>query len=457
MAKKKTNKEGETNLPEKYIKQPYPISELRGNFTLQQTHILVEMMDQLQERMEIRMKEGQTLLFKDEDFDDAGKIHIMIKFSDITSRSDYYGQIEELAKRMKQMYIKSEYKDEENNTVVRLQDFVYEVSYTKRGSKRNYIKFTFDKEQAERLFNMSKYSRYLKSVAKAAKNRYTVRLYWLMTSSRRFGKWSIKYSELRRIFGFDQYNNSTKRYEPILHSEFKLFKSAVLRVAEKEMKKLADEGISDCWFEFREVIAPEKLTEENADGIVNYDENRRKYLTLEFILHITEKGEIEEIRCEEVIETMDIDKRLAEDFDQTPSQRKKILEACSEWMDDLALKLDYLTKFVADKEDKRGYANKAIMEFIREKKAAKAAVAKERVGEQSSANSATPSFNDKAIRSKLQSAFGPDYKMWLTQCQYSDAGEGRGVAIKVPHPSVKEWIEQRQGQMKEAIGDFVIE
>jgi hypothetical protein len=34
---------------------------------------------------------------------------------------------------------------------------------------------------------------------------------------------------------------------------YKHFKAYVLRTAEKELKELADEGRSDCWFEFAEL------------------------------------------------------------------------------------------------------------------------------------------------------------------------------------------------------------
>ena len=373
--KSKDNKETkESKAPVKYIKQPYPVSEVRGNFTMQQTHILVEMMDQLQEKIESRMSEQQMQLFKDEDFDDNGQVHILVKFSDVVSRPDYYKEVEQLAKSMMQMYIKSE-KEEEGSTVVELQSFIDKVSYTKKGSKRNYIKFSFNRAQVKQLFNLSRYSRYLKSVTKGAKNKYSVRLYMLMTSGRKFGKWNVSYNELRRIFGFDEYNAVNKKYEVVKYPQYKLFKAAVLKVAEKELRELAENGASDCWFEYEEHITPEQLSAKNKDGVVDIEENRRKYLQFEFILHTTEMGALEDDRREEARYNIELDKRLKEEFDQTPTQRRKILEACAGMLGELANKLDYLSKFLEGKDDKRGYANKALTEFVKELKKKEAAAA----------------------------------------------------------------------------------
>lgn len=107
------------------------------------------------------------------------------------------------------------------------------------------------------------------------------------------------------------------------YPQYKSFKMGVLKTAEKELKELADAGLSDCWFEYKEKIEPEKLKAMNSNGEIDADENRHKYMTLEFILHTTEMGEIESARCEDAKQNIDIDKRLAEEFDQTPSQRKE--------------------------------------------------------------------------------------------------------------------------------------
>lgn len=297
MAVKKTKDKNGAGVPTKYIKQPYPVSEVRGDFTVQQTHILIEMMEQLQDKMEQRMNEGQLLLFKDEDFDDNGRIHIDVKFSDVASRPDYYKEVEMLADRMMQMYIKSE-TEENGDGMVELEHFVSAVKYTKQGSRRNFIRFSFDKVQAKQLFNMARYSKYLKAVAKGAKNRYTARLYMLMTSTRKFGVWNIRYDELRKILGCDDYDEKSKSFVCKKYPLYKSFKMAVLKTAEKELKALADAGESDCWFEYREHLPNGKST--GAPEI------------LEFIIHTTSMGEIEDAKAAKNMGIMEIEKVLKE-------------------------------------------------------------------------------------------------------------------------------------------------
>lgn len=270
----------EKQLPARYIRQPYPISAIQADLSTQQIRILVGMMQSIQDGVQDMFERGnrnannQLLLFPD--MDEKDRVHIDFKFSDVVGRADAYRDVERVATKFMQMVFRYEDKDA---GMVKLRNFAYEVSYPTRGSKRDKIRFTFTKEQAEAVFNFTKYSRYLLPVVTSAKSKHTARLYMLITSARGFDDgtgifhWYITYSELRRILGCDDKDEHDRWYRKS-QKQYKHFKADVLRTAERELKELADEGKSDCWFEFIEL--PERF-----DG-----EPER----FDFIVHLCEVG-----------------------------------------------------------------------------------------------------------------------------------------------------------------------
>lgn len=265
MGTKKTRKQPERaedcekQLPAHYIRQPYPISAMQANLSTQQIRILVGMMQSIQDGVRDMFEKnqrnvhGQLLLFPDMQDD---HVSVEFRFSDVADRPDAYRDVEVIAKKF--MHMVFSYEDKDAGEVT-LQHFVDEVTYPKRGSKRDRIVFSFTKKQAQTVFNFTKYSRYMLSVAASAKSKHTARLYMLITSARGFERdgegvfhWYIGYDELRRILGCDEKDASDRWYRKS-QKQYKHFKADVLRTAQKELKDMADAGKSDCWFDFTEL------------------------------------------------------------------------------------------------------------------------------------------------------------------------------------------------------------
>jgi hypothetical protein len=289
--KKKTNakaKQGEAtgNLPARYIRQPYPVSAMQADLSTQQVRILVGMMQSIQDGVQRmfeqnkRDEHGQLLLFSDADMRDD-HVRVEFKFSDIAVRPDAYSDVKEIAEKF--MYMVLSYEDKEAGEVT-LKHFVDEVTFPMKGSKRDRIVFAFTREQAKTVFNFTKYSRYMMSVAAGAKSKHTARIYMLITSARGFEQdgsgifhWYVGYDELRRMLGCDEKDKGgqwhRKRLKPYKH-----FKAYVLRTSESELKALADDGKSDCWFEFIEL--PENFNGEPS--------------RFDFVVHLCETKKIED-------------------------------------------------------------------------------------------------------------------------------------------------------------------
>lgn len=286
--KKKTSTKatlGETakNLPARYVRQPYPISAMQADLSTQQIRILVGMMQSIQDGVQKmfengkRNNNGQLLLFPEMQDD---HVNVEFKFSDVTERPDAYPDVQNIAEKF--MHMVFSYEDKEAGEVT-LKHFVDEVTYPKKGSKRDRIVFSFTRKQAQTVFNFTRYSRYMFSVASGAKSKHTARIYMLITSARGFEHdgegvfhWYVGYDELRRMLGSDEKDEHgqwhRKRLKPYKH-----FKAYVLRTAERELKALADDGKSDCWFDFVEL--PE-----------NFDGEPQRF---DFVVHLCETKKIE--------------------------------------------------------------------------------------------------------------------------------------------------------------------
>lgn len=251
-------------LPVRYIRQPYPISAMQANLSKQQIRLLIGMMQSIQDGVQKMFErganeKGQLLLFPDTKED---TVSVEFKFSDVAVRTDAYSDIEAIADNFMQMVFR--YEDKENGEVI-LSHFVHNVVYPGRESffdgkkrKRDKIRFIFTKEQAEVAFNFARYSRYMLSVASEAESKHTARIYMLITSASGFGHegngiyhWYVRYEELRRILGCDEKEGN--KWVRRRQKQYKHFKADVLRVAERELRQLADDGKADCWFEFVEL------------------------------------------------------------------------------------------------------------------------------------------------------------------------------------------------------------
>lgn len=245
----------EKSVPVRYIRQPYPISAMQADLSRQQIRILVGMMQNVQDSVQSMFERGATgdqLLL----FPDMENVHIDFKFSDVADRPDAYRDVEKIANKFMQMVFR--YEDKQKGEVT-LSHFVDKITYPSRGSKRDKIRFTFTREQAQVVFNFTMYSRYMLSVASEADSKHTARIYMLITSARGFERdssgayhWYVGYEELRRMLGCDEKDERGRWYRKS-QKLYKHFKADVLRTAENELRRLAEEGKSDCWFEFIEL------------------------------------------------------------------------------------------------------------------------------------------------------------------------------------------------------------
>ena len=355
---KKLTEENQEAMPVKYIKQPYPVSAMQADLSRQQIRILVGMMQSIQDGVQElfsrpKPEDGQLLLFPDLSDD---HVNIDFKFSDVVDRPDSYKNVEKVAEKFMSLVFR--YEDKEAGEVT-LSHFVDRVTFPSKGSKRDRIRFSFTREQARQVFNFTMYSRYIQSVAFNAENKYTARLYMLITSARGFEKenagifnWYVGYNELRRMLGCDTKEGNTWRRSTQLL--YKHFKSNILKTAEEELKALADAGKSDCWFEYVE------LPEERKGDPERFD----------FIVHLSEMGKLEDSRTKELKHRTDIEAFMQEEWGMTEREASRILSTVPNGHLSLFdTKMHELASDMQKKpqiKNKKNYAKKSLSEAIKD-------------------------------------------------------------------------------------------
>lgn len=347
------------NLPaEQYVKQPYPVSALASDLSLVQTHILVEMMDSVSAKVnEMFNQGGSKLLFKDEDFID-GMAHIDVDFRSLTNRPDSYRDVESVAVKM--THAQMEYIEEKPDGLTKIVINAFEsVEIPQDGNRRRgIIRFNLTKRQASSLFDFTRYSKYLKSVARSTSSVYTARIYMLITAWRKFGVWDADYQELRKSLGCNAYNEQTKLWEQKKYREYRQFKRRVLKTAEEELKRLADEGTVDCYFDFDEVYL---------SGRVSAQPDK-----IHFTIHTTEMGRLEDKRQREVHHFYELQGEMQTLFSLTEQECRQILSRIDEdVVEQFSIRVQEIARSIKRQGDKilnpKGYAlkclNEAVLEF----------------------------------------------------------------------------------------------
>lgn len=237
-----------------YVKQPYPVSAMQADLNLEQLRILAAVMMKLVLSVK-GMFDGEKRNLAHL-CNENGRLEVAVRFSDVTDNPRCYLHVEQSAKAFMALYYRHEDKD---RRIIELTHFVDRVHFPSDTKTRKYIMFEFTEEQAEKILDFNIYSTYLASVIYNINRKYAARLYMLFNSMRGYARngcstfhWYVDYGELRKILGIDEAISRTSVKQKA-YKLYKDFKKRVLEESARELRELADEGRSDCWFEYREM------------------------------------------------------------------------------------------------------------------------------------------------------------------------------------------------------------
>lgn len=440
------------NLPgdARWIKQPYALSVMRGDLTLTQTHIMVEMMEALQEKINnfiAHMDQDGASVFREEDFDRDGLAHVDVNLAAVSNRPDYYSDVENMAYRLMAATIRRPEQVDGMKMVkiAHVFDSIYvPFENNDRARRKGFIRFCFNREQAREIFSFTRYSKYLKAVARNASSQYTSRLYMIITAYKAFGHWEVDYSELRKILGFLAYEQAEDghwQWTEKKYTEYRQFKRRVLATAADELRQLAMKGEADCYFDYAEIY-PEGKTKGTP-------------LRIHFTITLSPMGKQLGIGEQRARQIAQLEKLLRERLDFRAAQANPILARVNEDnIQQTIQKAEELALYTSDPDhrvdDKRKYAFAALrnllddMERQPETHADEAAAATNTQQESPSAQddkwSGTP-FSASPLREALTAAFGTrTYTMYLMQIRIANL-RGKRLLLHIPHEEISNYID----------------
>lgn len=480
------------NLPSEqqhYTRQPISLTFLKGDLSLSQVNALVEVVDSVQDKINAVLQKGKDAqghysdLFSQQDTGPDGRVNIDIKLSALGVAPSHYGEVAEAVLKLQDIKFAREVKIDGKDywqSVVLFPNISIPASACKGydhldkdgnlvSGKRyqGFIRFKFNLDDANALFSLNRYTQFLKTVTGRCRSQFTSRMYLYISSNKKFGRWSISYKELRRLFGATKFvkRENGKFVEKDIQQKFLVgtveieeeekggawvrvkypgygqFKQKILKVAETELKKMADEGVVDCFFTYDEIL-PKGIKRGTPESFV-------------FHIHTTAMNAqiVEEV--EQIKIYSEIEKKLIHVLDIKASEAKKIMlqvdesnqQAVEQKIEELH---NYLLRNPGKIKNTGLYCVKAMLAFledltpmideVEEEKPFSDEISEPHSPQKEVVDYSNVSFNDQRLSNDLIQKFGlKNFRMYLMQVTIH-SHKDRKLLLKVPHEEISEFI-----------------
>lgn len=480
------------NLPSEkqhYTRQPISLTFLKGDLSLSQVNALVEVVDSVQDKINAVLQKGKDAqghysdLFSQQDTGPDGRVNIDIKLSALGVAPSHYGEVAEAVLKLQDIKFAREVQIDGKDywqSVVLFPNISIPASACKGydhldkegnlvSGKRyqGFIRFKFNLDDANALFSLNRYTQFLKTVTGRCRSQFTSRMYLYISSNKKFGKWTISYKELRRLFGatkfvkrengrFVEKDIQSKISEGIIEIEeeekggawvrvkypgYGQFKQKILKVAETELKKMAEEGVVDCFFTYDEIL-PKGVKRGTPESFV-------------FHIHTTAMNSQIAEEVEQMRVFSEVEKKLIHVLDIKTSDAKQIMLRVDEGNQQLVEQKieeihNYLLKNPGKIKNTGLYSFKSMMSFLDDMTPILDEIEPDFVDDEKSKGDIITtktyedftdvSFNDQRLSTELAQIFGvKDFRTYLMQVKIHSYREGK-LVLQVPHQEVSEFI-----------------
>ena len=265
-----------------FILNPVSYTQIRGNFSLVQTNLMIAIIAQLQDRIREQLSMGEgTFLFKPEDLS-GNLLHFEIPLKELGISPKKYGELEAACEAL--LHVDMSYKrydeyerqwyDVKQNIFHKIEFPTAElnaegerVAYKSGQRRKGVIKIDMVDESAREILNLRKgYTRHLKGITQLCRSPRTPRLYIYLSAWRKIGSCTVNYIDLKEFFGVLTFSKDRKRITENRYVKYGAFHRDVLDPVLKEMKKLSDEGKVEFCFEY-EPVYPHGVSRGDPDSI----------------------------------------------------------------------------------------------------------------------------------------------------------------------------------------------
>lgn len=244
-----------------YIKNPLVYSQIRGDFSLLQTNVLVAIAATMQDRINSKFQGGKLgPLFTKEELS-HGKITFEVPLNSLGVKTKEYASVHESCKALTKLDMTYTYTDvasgeRRTKTSVIFTDVDVPTYTTSTGQQRRVgnIKIDMNASVAEQIFNTSSaYVEHLEGIVKLCRSPRTPRLYVYLSAWKQQRICTFNYLALKEFLGIVTYSKDRQKILQDKCSTWAVFHRDVLDPAKRELKRLSDQGKVDFSFEYEPV------------------------------------------------------------------------------------------------------------------------------------------------------------------------------------------------------------
>lgn len=244
-----------------YIKNPFVYSQIRGNFSLIQTNIMVAMISSIQERINNHIQTGQGIvgpLFSSEELN-RGKIPFRIQLTELGLDTNQYPAVDEACEALTKLSVTYTYNENGEDRIVHSAIFTdIDIPKDANSGRRNgYIKLSMNASVVDQIFNRSnQYVEHMQNIAKLCRSPRTPRLYiYLSAWRKRQSEVVFDYNSVKEFLGCLEYNkdHTAIKVGGDKCPTYALFHRDVIDPAKREMRKLAEKGQIDFYFDYEPI------------------------------------------------------------------------------------------------------------------------------------------------------------------------------------------------------------
>ncbi len=248
-----------------YIKNPLIYSQIRGDFSLIQTNVLVAIAATLQDRINSKFKNGKMgPLFSPEELS-HGKISFEVPLNSLGVRTKEYAAVHDSCKDLLKLdtsYTYAEYDEEGHKIGDRVKtsviftdvDVPTKPTTTGKVRREGTLRISMNADVAGQIFNQnSGYVEHLGGIVRLCRSPRTPRLYIYLSAWRGKGTCTFNYLALKEFLGVLTYNKDRSAIIRDSCTTWAVFHRDVLDPAQREMERLSKENKVEFYFNYEPV------------------------------------------------------------------------------------------------------------------------------------------------------------------------------------------------------------
>lgn len=254
-----------------WVKNPFIYSQIRGDFSLMQTNVMLSILSVLQDEIndflaKQRISDGVQLSLFQDTFFQNGEKEFIFNLQDLGIRPDAYDELEEACTKLREMgvsYLKVDPKSGQEMMVLANIFTRIEIpeSYLRKDSeairfksqkrREGYMRVVMSRSNMEDIFSMRKgYVEHIRKIALICKRKRTPRMYIYLSRWKEVGHKLVNFLELKEFLGVLCWDAKRVNIKEDTYEKFAHFCKFVLDPIQKEMDMLSQNNQIDFSFTY---------------------------------------------------------------------------------------------------------------------------------------------------------------------------------------------------------------